>query len=93
MGGALLEPVGVLLQKKKKKKRDNSTNLTNLWTFLWKQTTKALNSPPPKNKKQKQKQKLLIKVFQVPGCHPTHTCCSDTAVRLHVGEYMCQNTY
>lgn len=50
MGGALLEPVGVLLQKKKKKKRDNSTNLTNLWTFLWKQTTKALNSPPKKNK-------------------------------------------
>lgn len=90
MGGALLEPVGVLLQKKKKKKRDNSTNLTNLWTFLWKQTTKALNPPP---QKQKQKQKLLIKVFQVPGCHPTHTCCSDTAVRLHVGEYMCQNTH
>lgn len=50
MGGALLEPVGVLLQKKKKKKRDNSTNLTNLWTFLWKQTTKALNPPQKKTK-------------------------------------------
>lgn len=37
-------------KEKKEKKRDNSTNLTNLWTFLWKQTTKALNPPPPQKK-------------------------------------------